>query len=127
MENCQGYILVCDCTNPDSFKDLTVFYDQIVERHLKSPQPDVVSAYHNTSSPIPPVVFVITKVDLLSERKVWRDQMEELSARCCPLYETSAKNSVNVEIPFCDVLCKITSREDNKKVRNPEGSSCVLC
>jgi len=117
LDNCQGYILVCDCTNPDSFKDLMGFYDQILERHQNSPQPDVVV----------PVVFVITKVDLMSERKVWQDQMEERSAPCCSLYETSAKNGVNVGKPFCDVLCKIISKEGNKIVGNPANSFCVVC
>ena len=48
------------------------FYRQILEPQQNSPQPEIVV----------PVVFVITKVGLISEGKVWKDQMEELSARC---------------------------------------------
>lgn len=109
IRDSDGIILVYDVTNPQSFDELSYFYERIVQ--CKDTE-DV------------PLVIVGNKCDL--EPKVSQLQAEMLSLEWkCPLIFASAKNRIHHESCFYEIV-----REINKKVKTSKptarSSICVL-
>lgn len=82
----EGFLLVYDITNMDTFKEVEKFY-KIITRIKKSQSV--------------PIILVGTKVDLKNERVVTKEQGEELAAKYgWELVETSAKLPLNIDTCF---------------------------
>jgi len=116
MEGCDGYILVCDGTNPASVDDLPKFCKQILECSRFARQVSGEPTSRQKTDPVPPLVLVTTKADL--ERKVCEERMEELAAQYrCPIYRTSAKENLNVDQAFLDIFWQIVEKEQRESLQ----------
>eukprot|EP00038_Savillea_parva_P025451 m.47746 g.47746 ORF g.47746 m.47746 type:complete len:191 (+) comp6924_c0_seq1:55-627(+) len=102
MKNGQGFVLVYSITAQGTFGDLQELRDQI----LRVKDNDDV-----------PLVLVGNKCDLEEERVVGREQgASQAKAFNCSFLEASAKNKINVNEIFNDLV-----RQINKK--NPSGKN----
>merc|ERR1712061_937800 len=110
MKNGQGFVLVYSITAQSTFNDLQDLREQILR----------VKDTENV-----PIILVGNKCDLEEEREVGRDQGYQLSRSWnnCMFLETSAKNKINVNEIFVDLVRQINksspaqynSRQYNKK------------
>ena len=114
MKGCDGYILVCDSTNPSSFHDLPKFYKQILECS-RAQQALGEPTSRQKANPFLPLVLVTTKADL--KGKVCKERMEELAQYRCPIYRTSAKENLNVDQAFLDIFRQIVQKEDRESAK----------
>jgi len=103
MKNGQGFVLVYSIIAQSTFNDLPDLREQI----LRVKDCDDV-----------PMVLVGNKCDLADQRMITTDQGEELARKFggCAFLEASAKNKINVEQIFYDLI-----RQINRK--NPVGPS----
>lgn len=83
----EGFLLLYDVTNPDSFNKVTFIANDL--RTARGEEPE-------------PIIFLVAnKCDLENERKVTREQGSDLAANFKWSYwETSAKTGQNVEEMF---------------------------
>ena len=100
----QGFILMYSITSPDSLRKLSKMRDNIVR--IK----DVDSV---------PIVLVGNKSDLKKKRIVSLEQGQKLStAFACPLFESSAKERINIEELFIQITNLIIHYNDsNSQIR----------
>ncbi|KAI1320388.1 Ras- protein Rap-1b [Mortierella claussenii] len=94
MKNGQGFILVFSITAASTFEELTELHRQILRVKDCSRVP---------------IVLVGNKCDLESDRKVARERGDSLSERwgTTPYYETSARERINVDEVFYDLVRRI--------------------
>ncbi|CAF0933496.1 unnamed protein product [Adineta ricciae] len=96
VKNSHGFILVYSITSQATFNDLTDFYERIIR--IKDTE----------INGTPPMVLVANKSDLEDERAVGRQAGQELARRWkCTFLETSAKNLLNVNEIFFDLVRQI--------------------
>jgi len=96
----KGFLLVYSIVSKTSFEDVRVLYDKV----LRGKDAEKV-----------PVVLVANKCDLESERVVSYEEGEELAQQWgCPFFETSAKEKLNTESCFYD-LVRYMRREEKDK------------
>jgi len=114
MKNGQGFILVYSITSQSTFNDLQDLREQI----LRVKDRDDV-----------PMCLVGNKCDLEDERVVGKDQGNQLSKEfnSCTFMETSAKQKINVNEIFIDLVRQINSKTPGVgKGNDSSGSCCVL-
>ena len=93
LRRMQGFLLTYDITSRPSFEWLRNVHEHI----LVIKDEDKV-----------PMILVGNKCDLEEDRQVTTAEGEELASLFgCPMYETSAKNCINVEEPFYDLVREI--------------------
>lgn len=109
----EGFVLVYSITSRASFSRITKFYNQIkmVKESSSSGSPSgpsYLASPMNTSgaSPLPvPVMLVGNKSDKAVERAVSAQEGQALAKELgCEFVEASAKNCINVEKAFYDVV-----------------------
>jgi len=99
MRTGEGFLLVYSITSRNSFDEILTFHQQILRVKDKD--------YF-------PVVIVANKCDLESERQVSSAEGRAMAKRFgCPFVETSAKQRVNVDESFNDLVREI--RRYNKE------------
>jgi len=99
MRTGQGFLLVYAITSRSSFDEINNFRDQI----LRVKDKDKV-----------PMLLVGNKCDLESERQVTTPEGGNLAAKFgCPFNESSAKQRINVEESFYNLVREI--KKDNQK------------
>ena len=109
----QGIMLVYDVTDLDSFQNLNSWLIEIEKNASKN-------VYK---------ILVGNKCDLESERKVTKEQAEEFASQYgMRFFETSAKNSVNVNEAFIEMSKEIIKQTDEKKIGSikKEGANLNL-
>ncbi|KAI8093335.1 ras-like protein 3 [Halteromyces radiatus] len=99
MRNGEGFILVYSITSRLSFEEISTFYQQI--RRVKDKD-------------FFPMILVGNKCDLESDRQVSSQEGYDLAKEFgCPFMETSAKQRINVDDSFYEVVREI--RRMNKR------------
>eukprot|EP00056_Hartaetosiga_gracilis_P014214 m.240012 g.240012 ORF g.240012 m.240012 type:complete len:187 (+) comp14365_c0_seq1:148-708(+) len=114
MKNGQGFVLVYSITAQSTFNDLSDLREQI----LRVKDTEEV-----------PMVLVGNKCDLAEERMVKKEQGENLSKvfHDCKFLEASAKEKINVNEIFYDLVRQINRKTPDKgKSHGKKGSTCVL-
>ncbi|CAF1063257.1 unnamed protein product [Adineta ricciae] len=115
VKNSHGFILVYSITSQATFNDLTDFYERIIR--IKDTEIDGT----------PPLVLVGNKSDLEDERAVGRQIGQELARRWdCTFLETSAKNLLNVNEIFFDLVRQINRtavRHGSRFDKDPRSSA----
>jgi len=113
MKNGQGFILVYSITSQSTFNDLQDLREQI----LRVKDRDDV-----------PMCLVGNKCDLEDERVVGRDQGNSLSKEFnnCTFMETSAKQKINVNEIFIDLVRQINSKTPGLNKGSDSGGSCCV-
>ncbi|KAG0736307.1 hypothetical protein G6F57_007300 [Rhizopus arrhizus] len=102
MRNGEGFLLVYSITSRMSFDEISTFYQQICRVKDRD--------YF-------PMVLVGNKCDLESDRQVSSQEGKDLAKRFgCQFIETSAKQKINVEEAFFEVVKDI--RRYNKEQEN---------
>mmetsp|Transcript_29233 Transcript_29233/g.93649 ORF Transcript_29233/g.93649 Transcript_29233/m.93649 type:complete len:191 (+) Transcript_29233:277-849(+) len=107
----KGFLLVYSITDPNSFEEINSFISKI----LRIKDADAV-----------PMVLAGNKCDMEDERQVQKDQAQKLAAEWkCPFMETSAKNKINNEECFYEVVREI--RKMSKKTEEAKPKRRLLC
>jgi len=87
----EGFLLVFDVTDAESFADLNELYEQILR--VKNGGTNI------------PAILVGNKIDLAEKRKVTPDEAEQKARSWSIRYiETSAKTKHNVDKVFCELM-----------------------
>ncbi|CEH14610.1 ras protein [Ceraceosorus bombacis] len=93
MRTGEGFLLVYSITSRNSFEEITTFHQQILRVKDKD--------YF-------PVIIVANKCDLEYERQVGSHEGRELAKHFgCRFIETSAKQRINVDEAFCNLVREI--------------------
>ncbi|CCH43867.1 Ras-related protein [Wickerhamomyces ciferrii] len=104
MRTGEGFLLVYSVTERESYNELLTFFQQILR--VKDSE-DV------------PVLLVGNKSDLTEERSVSFEEGEKLAKQFnCKFLETSAKQGINVDNAFFDLVRRI-------RIRNNEGPNLI--
>jgi len=113
MKNGQGFLLVYSITAQSTFNDLQDLREQI----LRVKDTDDV-----------PMILVGNKCDLEDERVVGKDQGQNLARNFqCSFLETSAKNKVNVNQIFYELVRLINKKDPEQgKTKKTKKSCCIL-
>jgi GTPase KRas protein len=125
----EGFVLVYSITSRASFSRITKFYNQIkmVKESASSGSPSgpsyLGSPMSHTSGgpPLPvPVMLVGNKSDKAVERAVSAQEGQALAKELgCDFVEASAKNCINVEKAFYDVVRML--RQQRQNTQNAKG------
>ncbi|CUM66826.1 uncharacterized protein PRCAT00004510001 [Priceomyces carsonii] len=106
MRTGEGFLLVYSITSRNSLEELQSFYEQI--QRVKD-------------SEIVPVLVVGNKCDLEIERQVsYEEGLSLAKSFNCSFLETSAKQRINVEEAFYDLVRSV--RDENKRQTEQESS-----
>jgi small GTP-binding protein len=113
MKNGQGFVLVYSITAQSTFNDLTDLREQI----LRVKDTDDV-----------PLVLVGNKCDLEDERVVGKEKGQGLAKvfSNCTFLETSAKNKVNVNEIFYDLVRQINRKNPDGPRKSKQKGGCLL-
>eukprot|EP01133_Synstelium_polycarpum_P001345 gene1345-1539_t len=113
MKNGQGFVLVYSIISNSTFNELPDLREQILR--VKDCE-DV------------PMVLVGNKCDLHDQRQIATEQGEDLSRKFggCVFLEASAKNKINVEQIFYDLIRQINRKNPVGPAKKDKKSSCVL-
>ncbi|CAI5758993.1 unnamed protein product [Candida verbasci] len=107
MRTGEGFLLVYSINSRNSLEELQSFYEQI----LRVKDQDQV-----------PVLVVGNKCDLEMERQVsYEEGLQLANSFGCPFLETSAKQRINVEEAFYDLVRYI--RDSNKKIEQEKNQA----
>ncbi|KAF8987047.1 ras family-domain-containing protein [Cyathus striatus] len=102
MRSGEGFLLIYSITSRSSFEIIQQFHQQI----LRVKDQDVV-----------PMILVGNKCDLEYQREVTMNEGRDLAKLYgCPFIETSAKERINVDESFCNLVREI--RKHNKEQQN---------
>jgi len=112
MKNGQGFVLVYSITAQSSFNELEDLREQI----LRVKDTDNV-----------PMVLVGNKCDLEDDRSVGKEQGQVLARKFnCSFMETSAKNKINVNEIFYDLVRQINKQAPMSKDVKKRKKTCDL-
>lgn len=122
----EGFVLVYSISSRPSFQRIKKFYSQIqrVKDSATTGSPTYPGS-PNLSSPTyggpAPVMLVGNKCDRATEREVSTQEGSALARELgCEFVEASAKNCVNVEKAFYDVVRQLRRQRQNSSGRNPD-------
>jgi len=95
-----GYLLVFSINQPNSFEELEVIRERILQTN---------------DSETAPIVIAGNKCDLEEDRRVEKSELEKLGKKFnCPVYETSAKTKVNNVECFYQTVREIKKHQNMK-------------
>lgn len=122
----EGFVLVYSISSRSSFGRIQRFHHQIqrVKESVGSSPSYHGSPLSVASSQMPvPIMLVGNKSDRVTEREVSTQEGHALARELgCEFVEASAKNCINVEKAFYDVV-RILRRQRQQATRPPAGSS----
>ena len=145
----EGFVLVYSISSRTSFEQLKIFYNQIRRVKESSGSPTFPGALGGSVGPAP-IMLVGNKCDRVTERAVSTQEGSALARELgCEFIEASAKNCVNVERAFYDVVRQLrrqrllslggaekgsNKKKDNARVGDNDGktrrktrsSKCVI-
>ncbi|KAJ6231818.1 ras-like protein rasb [Anaeramoeba flamelloides] len=120
----EGFLIVYSVTNRQSFQKIPSYIEEITQAKFTT---DI------------PVIIVGNKSDLENERQVRHGEGQDFAIKfnCCPFFESSAKERINVDEAFFEVVREIRktkSRKDDflraKKTKSKKGKksrdNCLL-
>eukprot|EP01126_Amoeba_proteus_P052631 TRINITY_DN6372_c0_g3_i2.p1 TRINITY_DN6372_c0_g3~~TRINITY_DN6372_c0_g3_i2.p1 ORF type:complete len:184 (+),score=29.82 TRINITY_DN6372_c0_g3_i2:79-630(+) len=106
----EGFILTYSIINRQSFDEINVYYKEIM---------DIKELDHV------PMVVAGNKCDLESEREVSKQEGQDLAKDWhTPFYETSAKDSVNIQDIFYEIVREV--QKEHKGEPKPRSRGCTL-
>lgn len=121
----EGFVLVYSISSRSSFTRITRFHNQIQRVKESSaaspsyPGSPISSASHDAKVPI---MLVGNKSDRVTEREVSTQEGHALARELgCEFVEASAKNCINVEKAFYDVV-RLLRRTRVQSIRQPPGT-----
>ena len=133
----EGFVLVYSITSRSSFKRIQKFYNQIQRvkdssnagsptslAYLSSP----VSPTQGTYTGPAPVMLVGNKSDRITEREVSTQEGNALAKELgCDFVEASAKNNMNVDRAFYDVVRRLRKQRQDvgRMERRPNNASPI--
>lgn len=125
MRDGEGFILVYSITSRASFSRIRKFHDQIQrvkESTASSPTMASSSMPQSFQPTVPagpaPVMLIGNKVDRITEREVSTQEGSALAKDLgCEFIEASAKNCINVERAFFDVVRQLRRQRLAPQVR----------
>lgn len=132
MRDGEGFILVYSITSRASFTRIQKFFNQIqrVKEETMTSSPtipgSVVPTSFKAAAPAAPspVMLVGNKVDRITEREVSIQEGQALAKELgCDFIEASAKNCVNVERAFYDVVRKLRRQRAEPAKTQRTGTS----
>ena len=127
----EGFILVYSITSRASFSRIRKFHSQIqrVKDSSSASSPTTASSYLSSpiSSTIPftsqgaaPVMLVGNKSDRVTDREVSTQEGNALAKEMgCQFVEASAKNCINVEKAFYDVVRSLRNQRQDSQLMKP--------
>lgn len=122
----EGFVLVYSISSRSSFTRIKRFHNQIqrVKESTASSPPYPGSPLSSTGPPLPvPVMLVGNKSDRVTEREVSTQEGHALARELgCEFVEASAKNCVNVEKAFYDVVRQLRRQRMQSNIRSTQGS-----
>ncbi|CAF0734278.1 unnamed protein product [Rotaria sp. Silwood1] len=102
----EGFLLVFDVTDAESFSDLNELYEQILR--VKNGGTNI------------PAILVGNKIDLADRRKVTLEEAEQKARSWSIRYiETSAKTKHNVDKVFCELMRIVRPFKNPPREQNP--------
>jgi GTPase KRas protein len=105
MRTGEGFLLVYSITSRNSFEEISTFHQQILRVKDKDSFP---------------VIVVANKCDLEFERQVGNNEGRDLAKHFgCRFIETSAKQRINVDEAFSNLVREI--RKYNQEAKRPSG------
>lgn len=124
----EGFVLVYSISSRSSFQRIKRFYSQIQRvkessgtgspTYPGSPTLTSTSAYDGPA----PVMLVGNKCDRVTEREVSTQEGAALARELgCEFVEASAKNCVNVEKAFYDVVRQLRRQRHQTTAKSPSG------
>jgi len=106
MRTGEGFLLVYSLTSRNSFRNISIFYEQI----LRVKNQDYF-----------PVILVANKCDLEYERQVGGHEGRNLAGQFgCNFMEASAKDRINVDEAFCNLVRAIKNYNKFRKEQTSE-------
>ena len=114
MRTCRGFILIYSTTSRPSFEEINI----IREHTLRIQERDEI-----------PMIIVGNKCDIKCERKVTMEEGEKLAKSFrYPFFETSAKDKINVENSFYQLVREIRKFDQPIDVLNDQkGKKKGIC
>lgn len=113
----EGFVLVYSISSRSSFTRIRKFHNQIqrVKESCSTPSSYPASPVAAAQPPLPvPVMLVGNKSDRVTEREVSTQEGHALARELgCDFVEASAKNCVNVEKAFYDVVRKLRDQRQH--------------
>lgn len=120
----EGFVLVYSISSRSSFTRITRFHNQIQrvkESSASSPSYPGSPISAASQSSVVPIMLVGNKSDRVTEREVSTQEGHALARELgCDFVEASAKNCINVEKAFYDVVRQLR-RSRVQSVRAPQG------
>lgn len=122
----EGFVLVYSISSRSSFTRITRFHNQIQrvkESSASSPSyPGSPIAANSPQAPVP-IMLVGNKSDRVTEREVSTQEGHALARELgCEFVEASAKNYINVEKAFYDVVRQLRRQRNQNSPRTMERS-----
>lgn len=127
----EGFVLVYSISSRSSFARIRKFYNQIqrVKEAAAAGSPTypgspLAQTMGNLSLGPAPVMLVGNKCDRVTEREVSTQEGSALAKELnCDFVEASAKNCINVEKAFYDVVRQLRRQRVNAPLRQPSGKA----
>jgi GTPase KRas len=120
----EGFVLVYSISSRSSFSRIKRFHNQIQRvKESCASSPSYPGSPISASASLPiPIMLVGNKSDRVTEREVSTQEGHALARELgCEFVEASAKNCINVEKAFYDVV-RILRRQRQQVARPPAGS-----
>ena len=103
-----GFLIVYAINSEESFDEADIIRQKIIR--ILDADPD---------NPDVPIVLVGNKCDLENERKVTKQQLTEKQTEWnCSTYESSAKEKINIDEAFYQVVREIRKRKNDNNNNN---------
>jgi len=112
MKNGEGFVLVYSVTSMKSLDDLDPIRNGIVR--------------HKQASDVPMIV-VGNKCDMIKKREVELKDAKEITKNYgCPLLESSAKNDININEIFYNLIDQVAAKKGVDVTSKPRHGTCLL-
>ena len=125
----EGFVLVYSISSRSSFTRITRFHNQIQRvKESSASSPSYPGSPLSSSAPSAPVPIMLVgnKSDRVTEREVSTQEGHALARELgCEFVEASAKNCINVEKAFYDVVRQLRRQRMQNSMRSPTGNGKV--
>ena len=112
IRSSEGFILVYDVTNRQTFEEVKGFYENIVQTLDKTQFP---------------LVLVGNKCDLIDRKKVDKEEGKKLANSWgCPFIEVSAKEKINDTLCFYEIVKQIRRYDKTRQNKFRDESWCLI-